>query len=110
MATSREAALLCLQVIQRPEDMSLWLKFASDRLIINSACTEDFVIQWGQPHRLPEGRGLYRNWGAFFDFNDVLEVAGGLTTQNGLMERWTISFWMILPLTMYDTTKKHVLV
>ena len=58
--------------------MILWLKFANNNVIVNSACTEDFLVQWGEPHRLPDSRGLYRNWGAFFDFGDTIEVVGGL--------------------------------
>ena len=86
MATSRESALLCLQILMSPEEMVLWLKFASPRLTINSACTDNFVVQWGDPHRLPEGRGLYRNWGAFFHFNDVLEIPGGIQVQGSIMK------------------------
>lgn len=52
----------------------------------------------GNPHRLPEGRGLYRNWGAYFDFNEVIEIPGGLQTDGIIMEKWSISFWTIFPL------------
>lgn len=58
--------------------MILWLKFGNNRVIVNSACTSDFLVQWGEPYRIPEGRGLYRNWGAFFDFGDTIEVVSGL--------------------------------
>lgn len=78
IATTREAAALCCQVLQNPEDMILWLKFGSNTLSLNSACTDDFLVVWGEPHRLPSDRGLYRNWGAFFDFGDVIEILGGL--------------------------------
>ena len=110
MATSRESALLCLEILKCPEEMVVWLKFASPRLTINSACTEDYFVQWGDPHRLPDGRGLYRNWGAFFDFNDVIEVPGGVQVPGAIMRKWTISFWMILPLSIFNTGKRHVLV
>lgn len=78
MSTSREGALLCSKIMQNPDDMVLWLKFANPKLTVNSACSNDFIIQWGDPYRLPEGRGLYRNWGAFFDFGDVLEITSGI--------------------------------
>ena len=26
------------------------------------------------------------------------------------MEKWSISFWLILPITLYDTKRRHVLV
>lgn len=86
MSSSREAALLGLEIIRRPDDMVLWLKFASDRLSINSACTEDLLVQEGEPFRLPIGRGLYRDWGAFFDFNDVIMIPGGLALPGMIME------------------------
>ena len=110
MSTTREAGELCARILQNPDGMVLWLKFANDKPTINSACTDDFLIQLGDPQRLPKGRGLYRNWGMFFDFGDVLEVPGGIKVPSVLMKQWTISFWMILPLTMYNTSKKHVLV
>lgn len=110
MATSREGASLCMQMLQNPDGIILWLKFASHNLCVNSANTNDMVIQWGEPFKLPPGRGLYRNWGAFFNFGDVLEIPGGVTAPRTLMYQWSISFWMILPMTVFDTKKKHVLV
>lgn len=108
-APTREAADLCKNVMQNPEDMILWLKFSNATLTINSACTDDYLVQWGEPHRLPNDRGLYRNWGAFFDFGDVIEVPGGLSQTEGIMEKWSVSFWLILPITLYDTKRRHVL-
>lgn len=110
MSTTREAAGLALKLLENPDGMILWLKFASNNLTINSANTNDFIIQWGEPHRLPQERGLYRNWGGFFDFGDCMEIPGGLSSTEILMKQWSISFWMILPLSMFDTKKKHVLV
>ena len=57
--------------------MIVWLKFASPKLNVNSACTDDFLVTWGEPHQMPNGKGLYRNWGGFFDFGDVIEIPGG---------------------------------
>ena len=110
MATPREAASLCMQMLQNPDDIVLWLKFSSQNLTVNSANTEDIVLKWGEPYKLPPGRGLYRNWGVFFNFGDVIEIPGGVTSPGTLMYKWTISFWMILPLKVFDTQKKHVLV
>jgi len=90
--------------------MCLWLKFGMPKLTINSACTEDFLVQWGEPHSLPKGKGLYRNWGAFFDFGDMIEIPGGIQSETVIMEQWSISFWTILPMTIFQTQKKHVLV
>ena len=58
--------------------MSLWLKFDSYKVSVNSADNEIVLIEHGQPKRLPKERGIFRNWGAFFDFSDVLEIPGGL--------------------------------
>jgi len=66
--------------------MCLWLKFGMPKLTINSACTEDFLVQWGEPHSLPKGKGLYRNWGAFFDFGDMIEIPGGIQSETVIME------------------------
>ena len=79
--------------------MVCWLKFSADNLTINSACTDDFYLKSGQPQRLPKDRGLYRNWGAFFDFGDCLEIPGVIQLPTVVMEQWTISFWLILPIT-----------
>jgi len=97
MSTTREATRVLGKLISYPEGMVLWLKFSSPALTINSACTDDVLVQWGGPHRLPDNRGLYRNWGAFFDYGDVIEIPGGLQVNSVIMEQWTISFWLILP-------------
>ena len=76
--------------------MVCWLKFANNRLTVNSACTFDHLVKLGEPHRLPKDRGLYRNWGAFFDFGDVIEIPGGIHVDRILMEKWSISFWLVL--------------
>lgn len=114
-ATTREASNLCMQIMQNPDDMICWLKFGHNNLIVNSACTRDYLMIQGSPKRLPEGRGLYRNWGAYFDFNEIIEIPGGIQTEGIIMERWSISFWTILPLPnlggLDDKVKpKHVLI
>mmetsp|Transcript_29513 Transcript_29513/g.44871 ORF Transcript_29513/g.44871 Transcript_29513/m.44871 type:complete len:142 (+) Transcript_29513:1965-2390(+) len=86
MSTTKEASILCAQILKNPDDMVLWLKFDNPRLTVNSACTDDNLIIWGEPNRLPQGRGLYRNWGAFFDFGDVIEVAGGIQLPTTILE------------------------
>ena len=103
MATTRESAILVWNLLNNPDDMLCWLKFGNDRLILNSACADDRYVKYGNPHRLPKNRGLYRDWGAFFDFGDVIEIPGGITAPNILMDKWSISFWVVLPLTLYET-------
>jgi hypothetical protein len=44
MSTTREASELCNHILRRPEDMVLWLKFANENLLYNSACTDDFIV------------------------------------------------------------------
>ena len=66
----------------KPENMVLWLKFDAYKVGINSADTEKLLIEWGKPKRLPKDRGIFRNWGAFFDIGDVLEIPGGLPIPN----------------------------
>lgn len=97
MASSRECALLCIQLLSRPEDLVLWLKFGSQKLTVNSACTENFLVQYGNPQRIPSGRGFMGTDGAYFDVNDVIEVPGGVHCQEVVMEQWSVSFWVLLP-------------
>ena len=86
--------------------MRLWLKFDAARPGVNSADTDCLTVEWGQPKRLPKDRGIYRNWGAFFDNGDILEIPGGLDIDT---KEWTISVWLILPMP-FITGKKHTLV
>jgi hypothetical protein len=78
MASTRECIFLCSKLLQNPEEIILWLKFDSDCFTLNSACTENYLVKWGNPHRLPKNKGIYREWGAFFDFGDLIEVPCGL--------------------------------
>lgn len=79
--------------------MLLWLKFDSFKVGVNSADNDIMLVEHGNPKRLPKDRGIYRNWGAFFDFNDVLSIPGGLNIPDG---EWSISAWIILPIN-YET-------
>ena len=92
--------------------MTFWMKFDNHECFnINSACTNDTICIWGGPTRLPAQFGLYRNWGAFFDFGDVLEVSSvGIMDAVLLNESWTVSFWTILPMDVFETHKKHILI
>jgi hypothetical protein len=48
--------------------MQVWLKMDAGNLCVNSASGDDFmIIKEGDPARLPLDRGIYRNWGAYFD-------------------------------------------
>lgn len=65
---TREACNLISEMLSRPDDMLVWLKMDSSNPCVNSAMSDDFMIlQVGEPKRLPKDRGIYRNWGAFFD-------------------------------------------
>ncbi len=37
------------------------------------------------------------------------EVPGGIQVPTVIMKQWTVSFWVILPMTMFDTGQKYVL-
>ena len=65
-------------MIQQPDDMRLWLKFDSSNPATNSAGPPNTIRIHGRPGRMPHERGIYKNWGAFFDFGDCLEITGGL--------------------------------
>ena len=90
----------------RPQNMLLWLKFDAHKVGVNSSSMDNMLIQYGNPQRLPKDRGIYRNWGAFFDFSDLLELPDPITIDEGL---WSISVWLILPMT-YETEQDHILI
>ena len=98
-------------MVQSPEDLRVWLKFDSANPAVNSGGMTNTVRTFGKPGRMPPDRGIYRNWGAFFDFGDSLLISGGVdimgTGENHL--EWSITFQTILP-AAYDTMQERVLV
>ena len=89
-------------MVQAPEDMRLWLKFDSHNLAVNSAGRMNTISIHGKPGNMPPDRGIYRNWGAFFDLGDSIEIAGGLDHKGNRDPKepqleWTITFWTIYP-------------
>ena len=87
-------------MVQAPEDMRLWLKFDSYNLAVNSAGRACTIRKHGKPGRMPPDRGIFKNWGAFFDLRDYLEIAGGLNHKGNKDPKlpqleWTITFWTI---------------
>ena len=94
--------------------MRLWLKFDSTNPAVNSIGKGNTIIVHGKPGRMPPDRGIFHNWGAFFDFGDCLEISGGLDHKgNANPEQpnleWTITFWTILP-AVYNSLKDRILV
>lgn len=82
--------------------MRLWLKFDSQNPAVNSAGITNSIRVHGNPGRIPPDRGIYRNWGTFFDYDQSLEIAGGLDHKGNKNPdlpqlEWTITFWTILP-------------
>ena len=76
--------------------MILWLKMDASDVCLNSASGDNFMLmQNGEPKRLPKDRGLYRNWGAYFDEGDAL------VSQNEPIKIdykvWTLTVWITLP-------------
>ena len=67
------------------------------------------ILQAGDPKRLPVDRGIYRNWGAFFDEGDILSLSnGGLGFPR---DQWTITAWITLPIVKFKNSgRRHVLV
>lgn len=103
-------------MVQTPEDMRLWLKFDSANLAVTSAQhgKGSLLIKHGNPGRMPPDRGIYRNWGAFFDFGDCLEIAGGLNHKGNREQgkqqlEWSITFWTVMP-AVYNSSAERVLV
>ena len=90
--------------------MRLWLKFDSQNPAVNSSGKPITLRIHGKPGRMPPGRGIYHNWGAFFDLGDSLEIPSGLDYKgNPDKEKpqleWTVSFSTIYP---YEYRKKKV--
>ena len=75
---TREIAGLISMLTSKLDGMEVWLKMDSGNLCVNSASGDDFmIIKEGNPARLPVDRGIYRNWGAYFDQGDVLMITNG---------------------------------
>ena len=60
-------AKLIGKMVGQPMDMRLWLKFDSENIAVNSAAQKNAIRVVGKPRRMPPGRGIHLNWGAFFD-------------------------------------------
>ena len=54
MAPTREASIFCRKLMANPDGMLLWCKFGGPCITSNSALTNDTVVMWGEPHRLPK--------------------------------------------------------
>ena len=101
-------------MVRAPEDMRLWLKFDSRNPAVNSAGEANTIRILGNPGRMPPDRGIYRNWGAFFDLGDSIEISGGLNHKGNKdpsapQLEWTITFWTMLPAS-YNSDSKRTLV
>lgn len=84
--------------------MQLWLKFSTNYLSLDSANIQTPKL-FGKPHKLPLGKGMNQNWGAFFGFGDLLVLDKPIRFPS---HAWSISFWMTTP--VVDTGKQHTLV
>ena len=109
----RVIAYLITHMIQMPEDLRVWFKFDSANPAVNSGGMTNTVRIFGKPGRMPPDRGIFRNWGSFFDFNDSLQISGGLdimgADENETNLEFSITFWTILP-AVYETKRDRVLV
>jgi len=98
----RVVSQLITRLIQAPRDMRLWLKFDSPNPAVNSAGRQMTLRVHGKPGRMPPDRGIYNNWGAFFDLGDSLEIPNGFSHKGNLDKEkpqleWTIYFQTIMP-------------
>ena len=88
-------------MVQLPEDLRIWFKFDSANPGVNSGGMTNTIRIFGKPGRMPPDRGIYRNWGAFFDFGDALMISGGIdimgSQDQGTHLEFSITFWTILP-------------
>lgn len=55
----RETCRVLSNFVSKPDGMTLWLKFDSSRIGIDSSCVRHVKI-FGEPERIPEGTGYYQ--------------------------------------------------
>ena len=106
---TREIAGLISVLTSRLDGMQVWLKMDAGNLCVNSASGDDFmIIKEGDPARLPLDRGIYRNWGAYFDQGDVLIITnGGLNVSD---HSFTVCLWITLPIVKFSNSgRRHVI-
>jgi len=83
---------LIIEILNSPDNLRLWLKFDAGFPGLNSASANDheghrITITEGEfkpPSRLPANRGMFSNWGVFFEFGNGLEIIGGIHIQEKL--------------------------
>ena len=86
MLVTHAIAKLIIELLSSPDNLRLWLKFDSGFPGLDSAYSCDFENQratitegnFKPPSRLPPNRGMFSNWGAFFEFGNGLEIIGGI--------------------------------
>ncbi len=108
-SVTREASGLISVLLSRIDGMKIWLKMDAGNICINSAAGDDFIIiKEGDPARLPVDRGIYRNWGAYFDQGDILLITnGGL---NVVESSFTVTLWITLPIVKFQNSgRRHVI-
>lgn len=98
----RVVAQLITKLVKAPLDMRLWLKFDSQNPSVNAAGRATTLRIHGTPGRMPPDRGIFSNWGAFFDIGEYLEIPNGLDHKGNRnselpMLEWTIYFQTIMP-------------
>ena len=115
---TKQLCKLTTALLSSPDQMRLWLKFDAGYRGLDSAVSRNSRDSEGNrgvfgsydetstmPAMIPKGRGIYRNWGAFFDFGNVLELIGGLeicSKEGPDAYQWSLTFWTVLPI-VYPT-------
>jgi len=99
----REVALTLASFTMYYDKLELWLKFESNNFTLDSANIRIPKL-YGSPLKLPPEKGMYRNWGVFFNFGDLLVLDNPIEfSQN----KWSVSFWLTVP--PVDTGRQHTL-
>jgi hypothetical protein len=108
-SVTREVAGLISSLLSNLDGMQIWLKMDAGNICVNSAAGDNFMIlKEGDPARLPADRGLYRNWGGYFDQGDHLSISnGGL----GILDSsFSVTLWITLPIVKFtNSSRRHVI-
>lgn len=103
----REAAGSLCEFSKNPHNLSLWVKLETRRFTVDSSNSHVLKV-WGEPKKLPIDKGLHFNWGALFNYGDMLEILdydqsiqihwkGEVKPFHISQTDWSISVWFVVP-------------
>jgi hypothetical protein len=67
----RETCRVLSNFVSKPDGMTLWLKFDSNRIGIDSSCVRHVKV-YGEPVRIPEGTGYYQLYKKCNTFEEII--------------------------------------